>query len=104
MESKTRPQKASTSKSFSRYEPRTKTPTRSRASTLSNEIRVPAKAIAEETIYPSENENVTEDVFEKRSSEDDVPTAKSMVSSTMTDTLPDGFDELPIELISLTDR
>ena len=44
------------------------------------------------------------DVFEKRDSEDGPQPPKAKNSAAEAETFPDGFDELPIELISLTDR
>lgn len=95
------------SKSFSRYEPpKPVTPTRSRASTLQNEM-LPNDQGAE--MAESSRRHIGEigrdgDVFEKRSSEDDNEVSKPPSSSPLVDRLPDGFDELPIELVSLTDR
>lgn len=95
------------SKSFSRYEPsKPVTPTRSRASTLQNAVlpsdRGPVKAESD-TLLSREIAHQG-DVFEKRNSEDDKGVPKPASSSTHVDGLPDGFDELPIELVSLTDR
>ena len=46
------------------------------------------------------------DLFEKRPSSENLPTkaSVSVVQSPELDQLPDDFDELPIELISLADR
>jgi len=95
------------SKSFSRYEPpKPVTPARSRASTLQNEV-LPKDRGAEEAgsgTLRSEETAREGDVFEKRSSEDDKGASKPASSNRLVDGLPDGFDELPIELVSLTDR
>jgi hypothetical protein len=45
-----------------------------------------------------------DDIFEKRSAEDGKDVSKDSGSSPVADGLPAGFDELPIELISLADR
>lgn len=102
-----RPPRAPSSKSFSRYEPpKSTTPTRSRASTLQNEalsnIGHPEKAESD-ALHPGQSAHEG-DVFEKRNSEDDKGVPKPVNSSPLVGGLPDGFDELPIELISLTDR
>ena len=46
------------------------------------------------------------DVFEKQSSDEDTGASKAAGSAldTSIGSLPDNFDELPIELISLADR
>ena len=98
---------AHSSKSFSRYEPSMPvTATRSRESTLQNEVlssvRNPEQMGSD--IMPNGELTREGDVFEKRSSEDGKGGSKPASSSPLVVGLPDGFDELPIELVSLTDR
>ena len=96
---KSRPQPLNTSRSFSRYEPsRSKTPTRTRASTLTNEILSPiAEPLGQETSSP--------DIFDNEEAKDqpELREQEPGISEPQED-LPEGFDELPIELTSLTDR
>lgn len=95
------------SKSFSRYEPpKPVTPTRSRASTLQNEVLSNVRSPEEMASNTMPNGGLPRegDVFEKRNSEDDKGSSKPVSSSPLVEGLPDGFDELPIELVSLTDR
>ncbi|KPI41105.1 Vacuolar protein sorting-associated protein 9b [Cyphellophora attinorum] len=79
------------SKSFARYEPST-TSSRDRASTIASPVSVKS---------PLHNGPSKEDVFEKPEEDEDEPISPSITKST---SLPDKFDELPIELASLTDR
>lgn len=79
------------SKSFVRYEPTTAS-TRNRASTVASPASVKS---------PQHKEQSTEDVFEKPEEDEAEPISPSIAKST---SLPDKFDELPIELASLTDR
>jgi hypothetical protein len=103
----TRPSKPHSSQSFSRYEaPRVGTPTRSRASTLQNELS-PSFSNLEKTKSAellAGSSKREDDIFEKRSAEDGKDVSKDSGSSPVADGLPAGFDELPIELISLADR
>lgn len=102
-----RPQTLHVSKSFSRLDsPRSNAFSRSRASTLQNEVG--AENTAPEAMHISQDENSQRqagDTYKKKSS-------RSGLQSSMMDKadpvspqgVPEGFDELPIELISLTDR
>jgi len=90
---KSRPSPLS-SKSFQRYEPASTSPStgRSRASTIQGpESRM------------SQPNGVTgaEDVFDKTVDEEEEPLSPDLGRA---QSLPDRFDELPIELASLTDR
>ena len=90
--SKNRPSPLS-SKSFARYEPPVPSSPahRSRASTAQSPV----------TVKSPQKETGREDVFEKKNEEEDEPDSPSLEKS---QSLPDKFDELPIELASLTDR
>ncbi|KIW19565.1 hypothetical protein PV08_00138 [Exophiala spinifera] len=85
---KSRPPAIST-KSFTRYEPDPPSPplTRSRASTLQS--------------FTSSKSPKRDDVFVKPIDEENEPPSPDLARS---QTLPDRFDELPIELASLADR
>ncbi|KAK5553855.1 hypothetical protein LTR46_007960 [Exophiala xenobiotica] len=85
---KSRPSAVST-KSFTRYEPDHPSPTlgRSRASTVQS--------------FTSSKSPEKDDVFEKPINEENEPPSPDLGRS---QTLPDRFDELPIELASLADR
>jgi hypothetical protein len=78
------------SKSFARYEPPT-SPGRHRASTVASPVSSKS---------PRKDQS-NDDVFEKPEEEDEEPLTPEIGKST---SLPDKFDELPIELASLTDR
>ena len=81
-------------KSFTRYQPTTTSPNaaRSRASTIQSVTDVkPSKTVAASP----------EDVFEKLTDEESEPPSPDLGRSS---SLPDRFDELPIELASLCDR
>lgn len=98
------------SKSFSRFEPRRPDPTsRSRASTIQSGV-IPEALSPEKPVSTSErdaNLPAQGDVFEKRSSEEnsrDTKITSINPSRNKVERLPDDFDELPIELVSLTDR
>ena len=104
-----RPHNLHSSKSFSRFEPRRPdTPSRNRASTLQNGVVNELSSPDEQQFSHGNLEEIPpqEDVFEKRLSEESSrePRAARLPSKATIDSLPDGFDELPIELISLTDR
>ncbi|KIY00663.1 uncharacterized protein Z520_03328 [Fonsecaea multimorphosa CBS 102226] len=92
---KSRPSALST-KSFTRYEPPAASSSagagRSRASTIQSVTSLKS---------PKKQDSSPEDIFEKPINEEDEPASPDLgrVSS-----LPDRFDELPIELASLTDR
>ncbi|OAP60039.1 hypothetical protein AYL99_05041 [Fonsecaea erecta] len=90
---KSRPSALST-KSFTRYEPpaTSSSANRSRASTIQSVTTLKS---------PKKQDLSPEDIFEKPINEEDEPASSDLgrVSS-----LPDRFDELPIELASLTDR
>lgn len=92
MTTKARPSPLST-KSFTRYEPSTTLPAasvRSRASTIASPV-FDKKSIEDER----------QDVFNKTQNEDDEEMSPEL---NKTHSLPERFDELPVELISLTDR
>ena len=95
------------SKSFTRYEPaKPGSPSRNRASSLRNGV-VPDALEPQEPKVGQGRERESkheEDFFEKRNSEEDRRETKTVTSNTVVEELPKGFDELPIELISLTDR
>ncbi|MCJ1350880.1 MAG: hypothetical protein MMC33_000861 [Icmadophila ericetorum] len=97
-----RPQPLHTSKSFSRFEPnRPTTPTRSRAVTVQGAI--PEALSPEKADYSPEVDRTPvqpDDIFDKESSDDQSKSA----ANGLPERLPEGFDDLPIELISLTDR
>ncbi|KAI9875607.1 MAG: hypothetical protein M1823_007439, partial [Watsoniomyces obsoletus] len=67
------------------------TPGRSRASTVQSPV----------TLRSPTKEPHREDVFEKKNEEEEEPVSPSLAKS---NSLPDRFDELPIELASLADR
>lgn len=79
-------------KSFTRYEPLTTptSPNRSRASTVGSPP-LTRKAVDEER----------QDLFNKKVEDDESDTSPRLDRTT---SLPERFDELPIELASLTDR
>ena len=98
-----RPSNIQSTKSFTRYEPSKPEPrSRNRASSLRNGVA--ANASENEKSYLVLEQSQGGDVFEKRNSEEDRRETKATVASTSAEGLPEGFDELPIELISLTDR
>ena len=100
----TTPQK---SKSFTRLEsPRSSPLARSRASTLQNGT-IPENGISEMTASPLEQSSKPdqEDIFEKNSLiNGEEGSVKDVAEMDSPNDLPEGFDELPIELISLIDR
>jgi len=98
------------SKSFTRFEPSKTSPIpgRSRAGTLQTESFTSTHTeltISSPASPGRQGPGRLEDVFEKRDSTE-VLSPVSDLSGTVSQsqTLPDRFDELPIELISLTDR
>ena len=97
-----RPHVSHNSKSFSRIEPAKTSPLRSRASTLSHGV-VPVQdnplmveAMGDVISKPQE------DIFEKKSSSRSNTANNDQPLSPQE--LPEGFDDLPIELVSLIDR
>ncbi|MCJ1472728.1 hypothetical protein MMC13_001377 [Lambiella insularis] len=98
-----RPYNLQSTKSFTRYEPSKPEPrSRNRASSLRNGIVQEASDVDKGNAITAASRE--EDVFDKRVSEDNRRESKSMASGVSVEGLPDGFDELPIELMSLTDR
>ena len=98
-----RPFNLQSSKSFTRYEPSKPEPrSRNRASSLRNGVvaNIPDNDKSAAVLEQPQGG----DVFEKRNSEENRRETKAIVASTAAEGLPEGFDELPIELISLTDR
>lgn len=98
-----RPQMSHNSKSFSRIEPTRSSPLRSRASTLSHGI-LPAQdnPLSPEAMGDVNSKLHQEDVFEKNS-----PGGTSTMKNDQPlspQEIPEGFDDLPIELVSLIDR
>ena len=95
-----------TTKSFSRYEPPSpaSTPARNRARTTNELLSSPRKDGFENRKAPGPEEG--EDVFENDHGGDGTqsPTARLVASPTALNDVPAGLDELPIELVSLTDR
>jgi hypothetical protein len=101
-----RPKPLKSTKSFSRYEShRTSVPTRSRASTLSNEVTIPPQSNLEPSM-DNPLDPTPEDVFARRDSESVTAALKNhrTIQSPELDSFPEDFDELPVELISLSDR
>ena len=104
-----RPSALHSSKSFSRLEPSISNPlSRHRASTAQSgviqEVLSPEKANFESALDPPES--CHNDIFEKKDSEEVSATTKALDANfdTSPQGFPEGFDDLPIELISLTDR
>ena len=93
-ENSRRPQTLHASKSFSRLEPPKNTLTRNRASTVQNILKAPSAKELE-----SNNEDLFNGDIAEESPEDEQDVCNRKLSN-----LPDDFDELPIELVSLTDR
>ena len=102
-----RPPSLHSTKSFSRYEPQQiPSPSRSRSSTLQNEIKLETEP-SEKTkpgIMLNAPSTREEDVFEKNALNSNHDRSKPMNPEVVADQFPEGFDDLPIELISLTDR
>ena len=96
-----RPRPIHVSKSFSKLEPASPDhSTRStRASTIQNGV-IPKGVMSDKTSTKDSKAKVQPDAFEKSPVEDGEPRA----SNEGTGKLPADFDELPIELVSLTDR
>ena len=102
---KSRPSAVQTAKSFTRFEPSKTSPGlgRNRASTIPSPR---TELIISSPISPDKPPNSRpEDIFEKPTIEEDgalSPVLEPTLSRAHS--LPEKFDELPIELISLTDR
>ena len=110
---KVRPSALEPAKSFTRYEPSKTSPAlgRNRASTTLP--GTPPSRLETTTAYPASPTSPerstrmrAEDVFEKRASPEDAPMSPEVDHRALarSQSLPERFDELPIELISLTDR
>ena len=104
-----RPANPQSSKSFSRFEPSHANPlSRQRASTLqagtASEARSPQK-LAFDGVRDGRDLH-QDDIFEKKGLEDDSERAQVIetASNKMSESIQEGFDDLPIELVSLTDR
>lgn len=100
------PQPLHTPHSFSRLESTPSSPIgRSRASTLQNET-TPGTLGPEMKPFEQGGNNKTYsgDIFDKGSDSSLATAKKGATSSVSPQMVPEGFDDLPIELISLTDR
>ena len=96
-----RPSPLNSSKSFTRYDaPAPAGTSRNRASTVSSGA-IPGIREPKRTSTQTENSRPHKDVFERASIED---AREGKLSEAGTETLPEGFDSLPIELASLADR
>lgn len=95
-----RPQNVHTSKSFTRLEPqRTASPaSRSRASTLQGPSIDPLNPLKISLSSQDDHGHADGDVFETKEDNNDEDDAHSEYS------VPDRFEELPIEIRSLTER
>ena len=98
-----RPPVSHNSKSFSRIEPAKTSPLRSRANTLSHGV-VPVQdnPLLVEVMGDVVSKPQQEDIFEKKS-----PSRSNTANNDQPlspQELPEGFDDLPIELVSLIDR
>ena len=96
---KPRPQMPIPSRSFSRYEPpKVQSPTRARASTVTTELLSPVQE-------PLALKTPPHDIYEnEEAKEDSTPVQQAIETPASPRDLPEGFDDLPIELVSLTDR
>jgi hypothetical protein len=106
---KARPSAISSGKSFTRFEPSKASLglSRNRASTVQGRVSpiIPEAVAIYSTSPEGASRNRTDDVFEKTNNEDDEASGSEMDRSvSRTQSLPERFDELPIELKSLTDR
>ena len=103
-----RPQTLHISKSFSRLEPSHPSPlARSRANTLQDGSTLATTAPdAEGQLYSEDSPLQKADVFEKAISGNgrDGSARDADLLSPQDQEVPEGFDELPIELLSLIDR
>jgi hypothetical protein len=106
---KPRPSAVQTAKSFTRFEPSKTSPGlgRNRASTIQTGVS-PSRTelIISSPISPNRPSNGRpEDIFEKPHTDEDGALSPVLDPSLpRSQSLPERFDELPIELISLTDR
>ena len=104
-----RPSILHSSRSFSRLEPsRSNLLSRHRASTLQSGTSVEIlgrEEKAPEVVCDGARLH-QDDVFEQKTQEDEItmPKASDVASDILSQGFPEGFDELPIELVSLTDR
>ena len=96
-----RPQALHNSKSFSRIEPKTSSPLRSRATTLSHTNESGSLDIDAPDIMTEVTSRLEKDVFEKAQTTGNAIEGAQPLSP---QEFPEGFDDLPIELISLIDR
>ncbi|KAI9790420.1 MAG: hypothetical protein M1833_001937 [Piccolia ochrophora] len=101
-----RPRNYHGSKSFSRLEASTSSPlTRSRAPTLDTEAFPVVDSSEPIGDFLEAGPGTRQDAFENTEVEDDLETEAAQDHGVeASPALPEGFDELPIELISLTDR
>jgi len=90
------------SKSFSRIEPKTSSPLRSRASTLSHAVVPDHDRRGTTDVMGEVNSRLEEDIFER--TEAATANGANHAQPLSPQELPEGFDDLPIELISLIDR
>lgn len=102
-----RPSTPQNSKSFTRLEPARLSPlVRSRASTLQNEIiseNLPPEMMA--SPYGEDRKHPSSDIFEKSSLiSGEEGSIKDVNELDSPHDVPEDFDDLPIELISLIDR
>ena len=97
-----RPETLQNSKSFSRIEPKISSPLRSRASTLSHTIQSEMPNSHLTNGMAEVNSKLEEDIFEK--SHSPLDSNVNNVQPLSPQELPQDFDELPIELLSLIDR
>ena len=100
------PQPLSTSHSFSRLEPTPPTPLgQSVVSTLRNETTPGSIGPVMDAFQRAGNSNTkSSDIFDKGSGSSSTAASTSATGSVSPKMIPEEFDELPIELISLTDR
>ncbi|KAL9117672.1 MAG: hypothetical protein Q9187_005791 [Circinaria calcarea] len=104
-----RPSPLHSSKSFSRFEPPRSNPrSRNRATTLQTSL-IPEAQSPEKKGHRSTDDAMVAsqtDVFEKQSFDEDPGSSRAAGSAldASIGSLPENFDELPIELISLSDR
>ena len=106
---KSRPSAVQTAKSFTRFEPAKTSPGlgRNRASTIQSGAS-PSRTellISSPTSPDRPPDARPEDIFEKPNIEEDAALSPVLeVALPRSQSLPERFDELPIELMSLTDR
>lgn len=92
--------------SFSRLETTPSSPlSESRASNLENETTPGKIGPEKKALQQGGNSKMhSGDIFDKSSDSSSAAATTSVTSSVSPQVIPEGFDELPIELISLTDR